>query len=231
MSRRVVRQWWGVMGLLLLALVPVVAGALRLTEVAGGAPVTPENARFIAAPGSTALHIASATVFAILGAFQFAPSLRRGGSSWHRKVGPLLMVCGMAVALSGLWMNQFFEVPSNDRFFVYFLRVLFGGGMAASIVVSVLALRRRDFAAHGAWMMRAYAIALGAGTQVVTHLPYVVVSGQSGELPGELPRTIMMGSAWVLNLVVVELLLRRKRSYGFAPARKMPMAAASTGSS
>jgi hypothetical protein len=48
--------------------------------------------------------------------------------------------------------------------------------MAASIVLALVAVRRRDFASHGAWMIRGYAIGLGAGTQVLTHLPWFVVA-------------------------------------------------------
>ena len=40
--------------------------------------------------------------------------------------------------------------------------------MAASIVLGFTAIRRRDIAAHRAWMIRAYALGLGAGTQVFT---------------------------------------------------------------
>ena len=40
--------------------------------------------------------------------------------------------------------------------------------MAACLVLGVAAIRRRDIAAHRAWMIRAYAIGLAAGTQVFT---------------------------------------------------------------
>ena len=40
--------------------------------------------------------------------------------------------------------------------------------MAAAIVLGFTAIRRRDIAAHRAWMIRAYALGLGAGTQAFT---------------------------------------------------------------
>lgn len=61
------RAWLAVTGLLLLSLVPVVAGAARLTELASGAAVTPGNARFDA-PVPVVLHIVGATVFSVIGA-------------------------------------------------------------------------------------------------------------------------------------------------------------------
>lgn len=65
--------------------------------------------------------------------------------------------------------------------------------MLASIILALDAIRRRDFAAHGTWMACAYASGLGAGTQVLTHLPWLVLA--EGR-PGELPRAVMMGAAW-----------------------------------
>ena len=90
------------------------------------------------------------------------------------------------------------------------LRVYSGSAMLASIVLAVLALRRRDFASHGAWMTRAYAIALGAGTQVFTILPWVVLIGPIGAAD-ELPRTVLMTAGWVINLGVAEYVIRRRR--------------------
>ena len=80
--------------------------------------------------------------------------------------------------------------------------------MVVSIVLAVNAIRRRDFASHGTWMTRAYAIGLGAGTQVLTHLPWFILVGGK---PGELPRAVMMGAGWVINVVVAEWIIRRRR--------------------
>jgi hypothetical protein len=63
-------------------------------------------------------------------------------------------------------------------------------------------------------MTRAYAIGMGAGTQVLTHLPwFILMDGK----PGELPRAVMMGAGWVINVVVAEWIIRRKVSA--TPAR------------
>jgi uncharacterized membrane protein len=150
------------------------------------------------------LHIVAAVPFSVLGALQFAPALRR--RTWHRAVGRLLVPCGLLAALTGLWMTHFYPRPAGDGRGVYVERLVFGAAMLASIVLAVAAIRRRDFAAHGAWMTRAYAIGLGAGTQVLTHLPWFVLA--EGR-PGELPRAVMMGAAWVLNVAVAEWAIRR----------------------
>ena len=199
------RAWW-LIGLLILALVPTVAGVGRLAALAGAGDPTPENARFFAAPLPVVLHIVAASLFAVLGAFQFAPKLRRRTSGWHRRVGALLVVCGFVVALSGLWMTIVYPNAEGDGAALYLLRLVFGGGMLASMIMASRAIGRRDFAAHGAWMTRAYAIAMGAGTQVVTHLPYFLFVGK----PGEGVRAVLMGAGWVLNVAVAEWWIRSR---------------------
>lgn len=57
--------------LVALSLVPVLAGTVRLVEVAGGV-VTLENARFLTVPLPGLLHLLTVTLFSLLGAFQFA---------------------------------------------------------------------------------------------------------------------------------------------------------------
>src|SRR5262245_44979826 len=61
---------WLVAGLILLSAIPIAAGAFRLSQLAGGAEITPANARFFASPLPVVLHIVSVTLYALLGAFQ-----------------------------------------------------------------------------------------------------------------------------------------------------------------
>ncbi|HEY9014205.1 MAG TPA: DUF2306 domain-containing protein, partial [Gemmatimonadales bacterium] len=99
---------WLVAALLLLSAIPLASGAFRLRELAGGAEITPANARFFASPLPVAVHIVSASVYALLGAFQFANGFRRRWPGWQRMAGRLLVVCGLLVGLSGLWMTLFY---------------------------------------------------------------------------------------------------------------------------
>ena len=80
-------QWLAPVGLIVLSLIPVLAGAVRLTELMGGPEITTNNARFVASPIPVTVHIVSVTVYSLLGALQFVPSLRRRRPSWHRIAG------------------------------------------------------------------------------------------------------------------------------------------------
>jgi uncharacterized membrane protein len=200
------RSDWLVPGALIaLSLVPAVAGTARLAQLTAGADITPETARFFAEPLPVMIHIPAAIVYSILGAFQFSRSFRRRRRAWHRAAGRIIGVCGLLVALSGLWMAHFYPWPEGDGRILYAERLVFGSAMTLSIALGLYAIRRRDFASHGAWMTRAYAIGLGAGTQVLTHLPwFLLVDGK----PGELPRAVMMGAGWMINVIVAEWIIR-----------------------
>jgi len=69
--------WLAPAGLLLLGLLPIIAGAFRLSQLSGMADVMPANPRYAAVPLPVVLHIVSATLFATLGPLQFAAAFRR----------------------------------------------------------------------------------------------------------------------------------------------------------
>jgi uncharacterized membrane protein len=201
-----------VAALLVLGAVPLAAGAVRLVELAGGAAITPANARFFTSPLPVVLHIAGAAAYALLGAFQFAPGFRRRWPGWHRRVGRLVVGAGLVVALSGLWMTQFYQLPDHDGALLYGFRLQFGSLMVVSIVLGVAAVRRGDVRRHRAWMARGYALGLGAGTQVLTLGAGEMIAGP----PAALSRALLMGAAWAINLAVAEWAIRKRPT---SPAR------------
>ncbi|MEU1841341.1 DUF2306 domain-containing protein [Micromonospora chersina] len=202
-------------GLIMLSAVPVIAGAVRTAELTAGATVTPDNARFFASPAPVLVHIVGASLYCLLGAFQFAPGFRRRRPGWHRLAGRVLIPCGLAAALSGVWMALFYPRPPIDHVLVTPMRLVFGTAMFCCIVLGVAAIRRRDIPRHRAWMARGYAIGLGAGTQVLTHLPWMLLAGQ----PAGVGRALLMLAGWVINLAVVEWALRRRPT---GPTRSIP---------
>jgi uncharacterized membrane protein len=200
------RRGWSVpAAIVALSAIPLVAGSLRLLELAGGPEIMPADARFAASPWPVAAHIAGAAVYLLVGAFQFVPGFRRRRPRWHRAAGRVLVAAGAIVALSALWMTLLYSRKAGTGDLLYLERLLFGAGMAASLVLGFTAIRRRDIARHRAWMMRAFALALGAGTQAFT-------VGFGGALfgPGVVAHDLSMGAAWVINLAVAEWLIRRR---------------------
>ncbi len=88
-------EWLVPAGLIALSLIPVAAGGVRLTDLAGGAEITPDNARFFASPVPVVTHIISVTIYCLLEAFQFHPGLRRRRPRWHRTAGRILVPTGL----------------------------------------------------------------------------------------------------------------------------------------
>ncbi len=200
--------WLIPVGLILLTMIPVISGSLRLTQLSGGPELTPAAARFTDSPLPVVLHIVAATIFSIVGAFQFLPALRRGRRSWHQRAGRFLIPAGLIVALSGLWMATFSALPVGDGPLLHVIRLIFGTYMIISIGLAVRALIRHEFATHGAWMTRAYALGVAAGTQALLLIPGSMIFGSSHELS----RAVAMGAAWLVNLGVAELVIRRRQA-------------------
>jgi uncharacterized membrane protein len=205
-ARRRSGEWLVIVGLLFLSFIPIASGMHRLNQLGGGAQISAENARFFASPLPVSVHIVGSTLFAILGAFQFAASFRRRWPAWHRWAGRLLVLCGLLVGFSGMWMVLFYIHPVGDGLFLSAQRLLFGSAMIVSIVLSFTAIRRGNVKQHRAWMMRGYAIGMGAGTQALVLMVGEMISGK----PDELSRALLMGLAWVINLVVAEWVIRRR---------------------
>lgn len=199
-------EWLIPAGLWALCVVPVLAGVVRFVQLGGNATITPENARFFAAPVPVLLHIVSITLYCVLGALQFVPGFRRRKPGWHRAAGRVLVPCGMLTALSGLWMTQFYPHVPYDGAVLYALRLVVGLAMLLFLCLGLAAILKRDVVRHRAWMMRAYGLGLGAGTQVFTHLPWFLFPA----IQGELARTLCMGAGWAINIAVVEWILARE---------------------
>ena len=89
-------------------------------------------------------------------------------------------------------------------------RLVAGSGMAASLVLGYLAIRRGDIPGHTAWFTRAYALALGAGTQVFT-----LGIGEAVFGAGDRSTALLHGAGWAINLAVAEWWFIRRR-----PARR-----------
>jgi uncharacterized membrane protein len=200
------RGWPVPVALLGLSAIPLTAGTLRLVQLAGGPDVMPADDRFAGFPAALVVHIVGAAVYALVGILQFLPRFRRSHRTWHRRAGRLLVVAGLLVAGSALWLTLFYAPQPGTGDLLYVLRLLFGSAMAGCLVNGFAAIRRRDIAAHRAWMIRAYALGLGAGTQAFTEGFGGTIFG-TGEVRGDLYK----GAGWVINLAVAEWVIGRDR--------------------
>jgi hypothetical protein len=198
---------WKVPALLLgLSLVPTLGGIARLANMSGAA-VTPENARFVAAPVPIIIHVIAATLYSLLGAFQFSKGFRLRWPGFHRRAGRVLAVCGLLAGLTGLWMAGFYPIPQALQGpLLRVVRLVVASAMVASIVIAWSSILRRDVPRHEAFMIRAYALGQGAGTQALVLGPWMLLTGQGTGLA----RDLLMTLTWAINLGVAELIIWRR---------------------
>lgn len=193
--------------LFLLAVIPVLTGVVVLQSMQHGLPNALSDAAAIARrasyPWAIIGHILGGSAMLILGFSQFSSRLRRTAPGLHRWVGRALVGAGAYFALSALVMNASASAQADSVLYnaaqnvmaVVFLTVLFLG---------IRAIRQARVADHRAWMMRSYAITLGAATQTVVLLPVFLVLG---EVRGTLVDLVFI-AAWGVNLAVAEWVIR-----------------------
>jgi uncharacterized membrane protein len=199
-------DWKVPLALVLLSAVPIAAGIARLDSLTGHPEVSTENARFLAAPLAVIVHVLSASLFCLLGALQFSAWLRQRSPGWHRASGRAVVAGGVLAALSGLWMTVTYPIPPElQGGLLYGVRVCVSLAMLLSMGMAVVAVMGGDIATHRVWMVRAYALAQGAGMQVVVLLPWMLALGK----PTAWQRDVLMSLAWLINLLVAQLAIQR----------------------
>jgi len=160
-------------------------------------------------PVLTLLHILPGLLFVTLGPLQFNANLRARHPKWHRVSGRLFLCAALTIGLSAFVMT--FAMPAiggplqataTAIFSVYFLFAL-GRGFWH--------IRRREFARHRQWMIRAFSI----GIAVATIRPIVGLFFATSRLTGLTPRQFFGVAFWigfVLHLVLTEYWLRSRAS-------------------
>lgn len=211
--------------LLALSAVPMIGGAARMVSLSG--PVTAESARFHGSPAPIVAHVVGATLYAVLGSAQFSRGLRARWPAWHRRVGRVAAAAGLLCGLSGLWMTSRYAIPVGMQgSLLYVARWVVGVAMVASLVAGVVAVLRGRIPQHEAWMTRAYALAMGAGTQALVLGPWTILTGESTGLT----RDLLMTASWAINALLAERWIQRAENAQRGGARRIDVAAASSGS-
>lgn len=206
-------EWMFLAIILIYSFVPTFGGLFRVAELLGGTAIIPANSRALTQPLPIVVHIVSSFLFCLLGALQFLPSIRRCHPGLHRMTGRVVAAAGCTSAMTGLWMTHFFAFPAELQGpLLYSVRIVLSLAMFSLIAWAIIAIRARDMRAHGASMLRAYAIGQGASTQAFLGLGWMVSVDTE---PLGLLRDCLMTTAWGINLLVAELIILKL----FAPRR------------
>lgn len=207
LAKKHFNDYFMIYGLILLSLIPAIAGIARTIQIINNQTAA-DNLRFISNPTPALVHIISSAIFSILGAFQFSKKFRINYPQWHKNSGRLLLAMAFLVSISGLWMTYVYPPVNHDGKIVYIFRLIVGYSILFFLFQSIRALLRKNFLNHGIWMTRAYALSLGAGTQVFTHIPIFIFP----TIQGEISRAIAMGMGWIINIAIAELIISKQRN-------------------
>ena len=160
------------------------------------------------------LHVIGGVGFLTLGALQILPGFRSRNLARHRALGRITASLGVLAGISGVWMTLLHQEISGPVLF--YGRLMSGTAWTVFILISIRFVIRRNITRHRNWMLRAYAIALPAGTLAFFMLPIVLIFGEEGnELLFEWVQVV----AWPVHLAIAEAIIRRP-----ARLRGRPMA-------
>jgi len=157
--------------------------------------------RFDSMPVASSMHVVGGAIVLLTGALQFWQSLRTKYPPLHRWLGRIYLSFVLIGGIGGLLLAPVSDggVVAHWGFGILAVLWLFSGARA------YLTIRAGNIAAHREWMMRNFAMALGA----VTLRIYLGLFGVAG-IPFEEAYPAVAWLAWVPNLLLVEWYLAMK---------------------
>jgi hypothetical protein len=163
-------------------------------------PRSAEDAQYAVHRSLAYAHIAPGVIYLVGGALQLSARLRRRHYSFHRRLGRVVLACGL---VSGLFAIVFGLRYAFGGPVEAVAALCFGVWFEACLVAAYLCIRRHHVAAHRRWMIRAYATAAAVGTIRVL---VVVMAGSVGFATSF---AIGFWAAFMLHLLVAEMYVRR----------------------
>ena len=184
-------------------LLTIILALVQVVQIPLGA--LPADSRHLsAAPFWHFMHVLGGATFGILGPLQFGRVLMRKYGRLHRFMGRVYVAAGAMISLSSLGLLWHF--PGTYTVAVSSGRLLFGIALGVALAIAMQAIRQRDFARHRNWMIRAYAIGIGATVVSMVFFPIYVITG---EPPMGLAADIVFLGSWTACVVFAEGLVRR----------------------
>lgn len=164
----------------------------------------PESLRYKDTPISFLDHAICGVAFGVIGPLQFGRVLARKYGRLHRVLGRVFVVAGAFLSLSSLTL--LWEFPDTNGVVVNAGRLVFGIALGIALIFAMVAIKRRNIPAHRDWMIRAYAIGMGATLVAIFFIPIFVITG---EPPMGLASDILFIGSWAACVVFAEWLIRR----------------------
>lgn len=189
--------------LLLANFLPILLALVQVVQIpTGGLPE--DSQRLTTTPILHFLHVAAGATFGILGPIQFGLGLAHSYGFLHRLFGRLFVASGAAISLTSLALLVTF--PEAYSAAISSARLIFGIALGAALIIAVKAIRKGNIARHRNWMIRAYAIGMGATAVSMIFFPVYLVTG---EAPTGAVADVAFCGAWLGCILFAEYLVRR----------------------
>ena len=148
------------------------------------------------------VHAFSGGLALLVGPLQFNRQILRSKRNFHRLLGKLYVVSIWLTSLGALWSSLFFDVTLLSKVGFAILAVLWFG----TTTMAYQRIRQRHIKAHQEWMLRSFALSFFFVT-----FSFWVPGLASTSLPEAVSFPLAVFLSWGLNLLVVELWIRRGR--------------------
>ncbi len=203
-SVRIKVGWFFIASLILLLIVFAVIRSLE--SYSGIAQQNLFELRYLEHPIVTALHMLSGILFISLAPLQFVKRLRIKRLNLHRQLGRVLVCCALVSGAYGLIstivLPAFGGLPSEAAAW------FFGPLFLFAILRAFWCARNKKITQHRQWMIRAFALGLGVGTQRIFLIILMISTGYSFE--ESFGPALWLGFG--LNLLIAESWINATRS-------------------
>ena len=184
-------------------LLTIILALVQVVQIPLGA-LPEDSLRLSVAPVWHFMHVLGGATFGILGPIQFSRVLMRKYGRLHRVLGRVFVAAGAMISISSL--SLLWHFPDTYSVAMNSGRLLFGIALGVALVMAMQTIRKRDFTRHRNWMIRAYAIGIGATAVTMVFFPIFVITGQP---PTGIVADIAFLGAWTACISFAEVLVRR----------------------
>jgi uncharacterized membrane protein len=191
------------LALLLATLLPVLLAVVQVVQIPLGA-LPEDSQRLTATPILHFMHVLGGATFAILGPIQFGRALLPKFGRLHRVLGRVFVATGAMISVSSLALLWHF--PDTYSVAISAGRLVFGIALGVALAIAMHAIYLRNVTRHRNWMIRAYAIGIGATAVTMVFFPIYLITGKPPQ--GLVADTAFLG-AWMACVLFAEGLVRR----------------------
>lgn len=184
-------------------LLTIILAMVQVVQIPLGA-LPEDSLRLTATPVRHFMHVLGGAAFGILGPIQFSRVLMRRYGVLHRVMGRVFVAAGAMISLSSL--SLLWHFPDTYSVAINSGRLLFGIALGVALAMAMQAIHKRDFTHHRNWMIRAYAIGMGATAVTMVFFPIYEITGAP---PMGLTADLVFLGSWMACVVFAEALVRR----------------------